>query len=95
LNNKELLTEQLSLQEKQYRFNLSNALEQYENRKRNIDVAYRVYKNYQLKYEQGVVSSLDLTISNNNYLQAESEYYMSIVNLFDAQLALQKLINSL
>ena len=74
---------------------MNNALEQFENRKRNVDVAHRVYDNYQMKYEQGIASSLDLTISNNNYLQAESDYYLTIVNLLDAQLALQKLINNL
>jgi outer membrane protein len=95
LNNKDLLTEQLLLQEKQYRFNLNNAVEQFDNRKRNVDVARRLYDNYQMKYEHGIASSLDLTISNNNYLQAESDYYMAIINLFDAQLALQRLMNTL
>jgi outer membrane protein len=95
LNNKELLTDQLLLQVKQSRYNLATAMDQYENRKKNADVAYRIYRNYQLKYEQGVSSSLDLTISNNNYLQAESDYLMAIINLLDARLALQKLMNSL
>lgn len=95
LNNKDLLTNQLLLQEKQMRYNLATAMEQYENRKNNVDVAYRIYKNYQFKYEQGIASSLDLTISNNNYLQSESEYLMAIISLFDARLALQKLLNSL
>lgn len=95
LNNKELLTDQLLLQVKQSRYNLATAMDQYENRKKNVDVAYRIYRNYQLKYEQGVSSSLDLTISNNNYLQSESDYLMAIINLFDARLALQKLMNSL
>jgi outer membrane protein len=95
LNNKELLTDQLLLQVKQSRYNLATAMDQYENRKKNVDVAYRIYRNYQLKYEQGVSSSLDLTISNNNYLQAESDYLMAIINLLDARLALQKLMNSL
>lgn len=94
-NNKNLLTNQLLLQEKQMRYNLATAMEQYENRKKNVDVAYSIYKNYQFKYEQGIASSLDLTISNNNYLQAESEYLMSIISLFDARLALQKLMNSI
>ncbi len=94
-NNKSLLEEQLLLQERQLRFNLDNAIEQYLNRKTNVDVTYRIYKNYQFKYEQGVASSLDLTISNNNYLQAESDYLVSILSLLDAQLSLQKLLNTL
>ncbi len=95
LNNKALVSDQLSLQERQYRYNLNNALEQYENRMKNVNVAYRVYQNYQLKYEQGVASSLDVATSNSNYLQAESEYITAIINLFDSHLALQKLLNSL
>ena len=94
-NNMALLSDQLLLQEKQYRFNFRNAYDQYENRMKNVAVAYRVYQNYQLKYEQGVASSLDLATSNSNYLQAESEYISSIIGLFDAHLALQKLLNSL
>ncbi len=95
LNNKELLTDQLLLQVKQARFNLASEMEQYENRKKNVDVAYRIYKNYQLKYEQGVASSLDLTISNNNYLQTETEYLMSIISLINAKVELKKLMNLL
>lgn len=94
-NNKSLLEDQLMLQEKQLRFNLDNAIEQYLIRKNNVDVTYRIYRNYQFKYEQGVASSLDLSTSNNNYLQAESDYLYSIMTLLDAQVALQKLLNTL
>jgi outer membrane protein len=95
LNNKSILEDQLSLQEKQLRFNLESAINQYLNRKNNVDVTLRIYENYQFKYEQGVASSLDLSTANNNYLQAESDYLMSIVTLLDAQIALQKLMNTL
>jgi outer membrane protein len=95
LNNKSLLEDQLALQERQLRYNLANAIDQYLNRKKNVDVSFRIYQNYQFKYEQGVASSLDLTISNNNYLQAESDYLYSIITLLDARLALQKLMNTL
>jgi outer membrane protein len=94
-NNRSLLEDQLMLQERQLRFNLANAIDQYLNRKNNVDVSLRIYKNYQFKYEQGIASSLDLTISNNNYLQAESDYLLSILTLLDAQLSLQKLMNML
>ena len=93
INNKELLEDQLLLQEKQSRYNLMNAMEQYENRKNNVEVAFRVFKSYKLKFEQGVASSLDLTQSSNSYLQAESEYAMAVMNLLEAQISLQKLMN--
>ncbi len=94
-NTKSLVSDQLLLQERQYRYNVRNAMEQYENRIENVDVAYRIYQNYQLKYEQGVASSLDVATSNSNYLQAETEYINAIINLYDSHLALQKLMNLL
>ena len=95
LNNRSLLEDQLMLEERQLRYNLANAIDQYLNRKKNVEVSYRIYENYQFKYEQGISSSLDLTISNNNYLQAESDYLSSILTLLNARLALQKLLNTL
>lgn len=95
LNNKSLLEEQLLLQERQLRFNLASAYDQYLNRKRNVDVTLRIYDSYQFKYEQGMASSLDLATANNNYLQAESDYLSSIVVLLNARLELQKLMNKL
>jgi outer membrane protein len=95
LNNKSLLTDQLLIQEKQYRYNLRSGLEQYESQKENVEVSRRVYDNINLKYQQGLVSSLDLTTSNNNYLQAETGYINALIQLLNAQLDLNKLLNNL
>ena len=94
-NNKILLEEQLTITEKQLRFNLANAIDQYLNRKKNADVALKIYNDYQFRYEQGMASSLDLNLSNNNYLQAVSDYVQSIMTLLNARLDLQKLMNTL
>ena len=53
MNNKSLLEDQLLLQERQLRYNLANAIDQYLNRRENVNVARRIYENYQFKYEQG------------------------------------------
>jgi outer membrane protein TolC len=95
LNNKALLTDQLLIQEKQFRFNLRTGMEQYESQKENVEVSRRVYDNINLKYQQGLVSSLDLTTANNNYLQAESSYINALLQLLNAQLELDKLLNNL
>ncbi len=94
-NEKELLTEQLQIQEKQLRYNLKNAVEQYENQLKNVEVAERVYNSNRQKYEQGMISSLDLTTSHNNYLEAENTYISSLLQLLKAQIALEKLLNEL
>jgi outer membrane protein TolC len=95
LNNKALLTDQLLIQEKQLRYNLTTAIEQYESQKENVAVSKRVFDNLNLKYEQGLVSSLDLTTANSNYLQSETNYITATMQLLQADLALNKLLNTL
>jgi outer membrane protein TolC len=95
LNDKALLTDQLLIQEKQLRFNLTTAFEQYKSQKVNVEVSKRVFDNLNLKYEQGLVSSLDLTTANSNYLQSETNYITATMQLLNADLALNKLLNTL
>ena len=92
---KSLLEDQLNVQDEQLKFNLKNAMENYDLQKENIDVATRVLANYQRKYELGAVSSLDLTQANNNYLQAETNYTDAILTLLQAQVSLERLYNQL
>ncbi len=91
-NQKELTSEQLLIQEKQLRYNLNNAVEQYESQKSNLEVARRVFTNINNKYQQGMLSSLDLTTANNNYLQAENSYINAVLQLLDAQVEMDKLL---
>ncbi len=94
-NQKDLISEQLMISEKQLRYNLNNAIEQYDSQKANVEVAQRVFANIKLKYEQGMVSSLDLTTANTNYLQAESSYISAMMELLNAQVEMDKLLNSI
>ncbi len=91
-NQQELASEQLLIQEKQLRFNLNNAIEQFESQKANLEVARRVFNNINDKYQQGMLSSLDLTTANNNYLQAENSYITAVLQLLEAQVEMDKLL---
>lgn len=93
--NKSLLEDQLNLQEEQYKFALKNALEDYNLQRENIEVARKVLDHYQNKFKAGIVSSLDLTQANNNYLQAENNYTSACLTLLQAQTQLEKLYNEL
>ena len=95
LTNQDLLRDNLHLQDEQLKFDLKNAMENYELQKENIDVAARVLKNYQIKFEHGAISSLDLTQANDNYLTAESNYTDAILTLLQAQVSIEKLYNQL
>jgi outer membrane protein len=92
---KDMVTEQLLLQEKQLRYNLVNANLQYKSQKENVDVSKRVYASMENKYNQGMASSLDLTQANSLYLQAENNYVSALMNLLQTKLALDKLLNNM
>ena len=94
-NTKDMITEQLLLQEKQLRYNLVNANLQYRSQKDNVEVSKRVYASTENKYKQGMASSLELTQANSLYLQSENNYVSSLMNLLQTKLALDKLLSNI
>jgi outer membrane protein len=93
--NKSILEDQLTLQEKQLKYNLASSLENFHTQQENREVAQRVYDSYRRKFEQGMATSLDLTQANNNYLDAESNFINAIMQVMNAKLQLDKLMNTL
>lgn len=94
-NTKEQLSDQLRIQEKQLIFNLNSALEQYENQRKSIDLSRRVYQSLKNKYENGMISGLDLINADNNYLRAESDHLNAMMQVLSARLQLDKLYGNL
>lgn len=92
---KDMVTEQLQIQEKQLRYNLVNANLQYKSQLDNVEVSKRVYTSVENKYKQGMASSLELTQANSQFLQAESNYVSALLNLLQTKVALDKLLNNL
>ena len=95
LNNRDLLTESLLMQEKQLRFNLNSVLETLELQKEAMTVAQRVFESVTRKYQHGTASSLDVTTANTSLLQAQGSYINAMMDVFNAQSELEKLFNSL
>lgn len=93
MNTKELLTQQLTLQERQLRYNYNTLLEQYETQKENVEIAREVLEKMNLKYQQGIISSLEVTSANNDYLTSETGFTNIILQLLNAEMTLRK-INS-
>ncbi len=94
-NTKEMISDQLKIQEKQLRYNLVNANLQYKGQKDNVEVSKRVYISTENKYKQGMASSLELTQANSLYLTAENNYVSALMNLLQTKLALDKLLNNM
>jgi outer membrane protein TolC len=94
-NNKEIVTDQLLMQEKQLKFNLTTAIEQYESQKENVVLAKRIYENTERKFRQGVSSSFDLIQANSSMLEAENNYLSACMELLQAKLQYDKLFSKI
>lgn len=92
-NTRELLSQQLTLQERQLRYNYNTLMDQYETQRQNVGIAKEVLEKMNQKYQQGIVSSLELTSANNDYLTAESNFTGIVLQLLNAEMSLRK-INS-
>lgn len=83
----------LNVQYRQLVYNLRSAIEKYEIQKQNVEVAGRVFDNIAKKYEYGVASSLDVTNSGTNLIAAQSSYVQALLEIVNAQISLEQLLN--
>jgi outer membrane protein TolC len=60
-----------------------------------MEVAKKVFMHMNNKYQQGMVSSLDLTTAHNTSIQAENNFYNALLQLIQSQVALDRLLNTL
>jgi outer membrane protein TolC len=94
-NSREFAAEGLQVEFVQYKYDFANALEQYRSDKRNLDLAEKVVRVTQTKYVEGMATSLELTQVNNQYLQALTNYTSSMVEVLNAKIKIDLLINNL
>ena len=92
-NNRELVSEQLLMQERQLRFNLKNSIESLELQKEAMEVSQRVFESISRKFQHGTASSLDVTTASSNLLQTQTNYINAMMQVFTAQTELEKLLN--
>lgn len=86
-------TDNLAIQYRQLRFNLSNAYETYMNEKENIEVAQRVFNSATEKFKWGAASNLELTNASNDLINAQSTYVNAMLELINAQADLEEFLN--
>ncbi len=92
---KQLLEQGLILENQQARYDFSNALEKYKSEKENVNISKKVADRMTIKYKQGVASSLELTQTNNQYLQTQGNLTTALVELLNAKVRLDKALNKL
>ncbi len=92
-NNKVFAAEGLQVEFTQYKYDFANALERYRSDKKNLELSEKVVRVTKTKYDKGMASSLELTQVNNQYLQALTSYTGSMVELLNAKIKIDLLMN--
>jgi outer membrane protein TolC len=94
-NVKEQESERLIFVAQQAKFDYQTALNKYYNEEINFELSKKVFDKTTLRHKEGLVSSLDLSIVNNQYLGAQLSYAMAIQQLLVSKIALDKAYNQL
>lgn len=89
------LEQQLQYQELQLKNNLRGSLNKYELQKSNVALARSIYINAITKEEIGKGNSIEVTQKHNQLMMSQAKYIGSIVDLFNAQLSIDKLYNNI
>lgn len=83
----------LQLQYIQFSSQYNNAKDAFETQKKAVDVAEEILSSTEIKYKEGVVSSMELTQVQNQLLQAQTDLTNAGFELIKAKLDLDKLFN--
>lgn len=85
--------DQLRVSDRQYRYDLVSAYDNYQIQKRNIEVTQRVFDNMAKKFEYGYASSLDVTNTSTNLITAQQNYIQALTSMVQAHVNLKNLLN--
>lgn len=66
---------------------------EYENSLKNIALSERIYQKTQTKFKEGLATSFDLIQAHNGFLDASSNYTVSIFNVLNDRVMLNRLYN--
>lgn len=89
MNKLDNMERNIDLQTKQSKTTLKNALYTMENQRRNFDLAKEVMQTSRKKYNAGVGSSMEVSQSQTDMLQAQSNYFDAMLQVINARADLQ------
>ena len=69
---------------------LENAVAQYTNNTENKELAKKIYDKTTIKYNNGISGSTELAQNETQYIQAQSAYIGSIMQVLNAKINLDK-----
>lgn len=95
INNRDFVGENLKLDHQNATNDLQTQIDLMNTQKRNIDLAQRLLDKTMVKMKEGLSSSLDVTMIQNQYLTAQKDYLSAVLNMLTAKTKLEKLLHQL
>jgi len=95
---KDELTEteqQLKLQIASAKSDYQFAIEDYENKKLNLNLAERIEKKNQIKFSEGIASSFELRQAQTQLYTAQQEFLQSMLDVINKKAALETVLNTI
>ncbi|QCK16063.1 hypothetical protein DCC35_15600 [Mangrovivirga cuniculi] len=90
-----ILRNNIDLNIKQAKIDVKNAVNTLNTQEENMQLAKDVYEAAQLKYKEGIGSSLELTEANSEYLTEQNNYYIALFEALMARVELEKALGLL
>ena len=91
--NRQAVEQQLQINLNKAKSDYLFALQQFENRKENWELAQRIYRNTEVKYREGLSGSTDLTQANNQRDESLANYVQAALQLINAKAELNQALN--
>ena len=88
------LEKSLQLKVKQARANFKTAVENYYREEQNVMLARKIYDKTMIKYREGVATSLELTLQHNQFFDAETKYFQTVLKLLNARIELDETLGN-
>lgn len=93
-NKQTMFEQQLNIQYLQAKNDYLNAIDNFASQEKNKNLSERIFLNNQIKYGQGTASNVDLSQSQNQFLQAQANYFQALMQLLNAKNTLDKILNN-
>ena len=75
--------------------NYQFAVEDYENKKQNLNLAERIEKKNQTKFFEGIASSFDLLIAQTQLYSSQKDYLLSMLDVITKKAELETVLNTI
>lgn len=93
-NQREELTNGIALEVVNARITYINAQERLENQRKNLNLAERIYNTTQIKYKEGVGSSLEVTQAEQSLYDSQSNYTQALYDVLAAKMDLDQALGN-